>query len=369
MSNPYFDDARDDPSPYRRPAKKTTKKKATAAKKAAPKRGKNTRDGMGPFKEGFPTRRPSPSVSGPLQQVSRMGVDPRSPQGRQIMDLVEQGYDLNDPMIAQAVGELVGEYQDTLVGPLSKNRRPAPGNAMGPFFDREGNQYGYTTGDVFDELDGLSTENLARVQARMVGLGLLENYVPGKRDGDTQKAFGYLLQMANSSGQDWAREMSSLEQIQAEDPEGWAERMGMGGGEDDGPAPFVAPEYTAPDYATLAQTVKDQMRDALGRDPDEDEMALLTAELSGWDRADYEADVAGQRAQYEAQVAAGEDGTAGLGGGTVQSIDPVARFRESFESKFAGELRGIERTEEAAETGEMVRGATSTLSQMSGGMG
>lgn len=377
MSNPFFDDARDDPSPFRRsakeesvysrPTKKTTKKKATAAKKPAPKRGTNTRDGMGPFKEGFPTTRRAPSPSGPLQQVSRMGVDPRSPQGQQILEMLESGYDLNDPMISQAVGELVGEYQDTLVGPLSKNRRPAPGDAMGPFFDREGNQYGYTTGDVFDELDGLSTENLARVQARMVGLGLLENYVPGKRDGDTQKAFSYLLQMANSSGQDWAREMSQLEQIQAEDPEGWAERMGIGG-EDEGPAPFVTPAYEAPDYATLAQGVKDQMRRSLGRDPDESEMAILTAELAGFDREAYEADVAGQRAQYDAEVGASE-GREGMGGATVQGVDPVARFKESFEQRFAGRLAAGEDMVTADESQESVEGSTSLLSRMSGGMG
>lgn len=220
-------------------------------------------------------------------------------------------------------------------------------------------------GDAEKILKGMDPAVLARLQDRLVSAGYMPGgaFVPGDpTNPKTLDAFRSLLTQANGKGMIWQEALSDTERVIKE--------TGIGADElDDGPAPFVAPTYTAPDYATLAQTVKDQMRDALGRDPDEDEMALLTAELSGWDREAYESDVAGQRAQYDAQVAAGENGTEGLGGDTVQGVDPVARFRESFESKFQGELRGIERTEEAGETGEMVRGATSTLSRMSGGMG
>lgn len=97
-------------------------------------------------------------------------------------------------------------------------------------------------------------------------------------------------------------------------------------------------------------------------------MALLTAELSGWDREAFQAEVDAQRAEYEAQAAAGE-GAEGQSGGTVQGIDPLARFKESFESKFSAELAGLERNEEVAESQELTTGAVSTLSRMAGGMG
>jgi hypothetical protein len=322
----------------------------------------------GPFREGFPSA-PVRTPNGPVQQVSRMGVDPRSAQGQQIVDLLSQGYDTNDPMISQMIGDLVAEYQETLIGPLTKNRQPAPGDAMGPFFDREGNQFGYTTGDKFSELDNLSTENLARIQGRLVGLGLLDGYVPGKKDKKTVEAFGTLLHMANGSGHDWARELSDLERIQAEDPEGWDDRLGGGGGGGQEFAPYVEEAYLAPDYATLAQAVKGQLRETLGRDPDESEMALLTAELSGWDREAFSAEQAAARAEYDAKVQAQQQGTEGLSGGVAQSVDPMARFKESFEQKFKGELRGLERNEEVAESQEITQGAVSTLSQMAGGMG
>lgn len=389
MSNPYFDDPRDQPSrfrdpdddrnqssPYRRPAsrpapkkKKTAKRKQTAfpaemgpfASREAADAGRRAQIAKRP-------KRPVIDPNSPVQRISRMGVDPRSPQGEGILDLLTlPGIDPNDPIVQQQIGELVEEYQSDLIGPMARNTE-RPGD-IGPVFARGGNLYGYKTGDAFGELDKLNTEDMARVQARLVGLGLLENYIPGRKDGDTQKAMGWLLQMSNASGWDWKRELNSLERIQAEDPEAWKDRMGMGGGEDDGPAPFVRDSYLAPDYATLAQTVKSQMRESLGRDPDEAEMALLTAELSGWDREAFDVEQAVAEQQYNAQVSAQEDGTAGLTGGEGQAVDPVARFKESFESRFRGALAFNQDREQTEGEQELTRGAVSTLSQMSGGMG
>lgn len=351
--------------------------------------------GMGPFKEGFPAPTPrTRGVMGPVrtgppqgpfltnsqrsrnfagpaprpaaaptvaQMVSRMGVDPRSPQGKEIADLIASGADPNDPMMESYFGELVAEYQESLIGPLSKRGTPAPGDAMGPFFDREDNQFGYTAGDAFGELDNLSTENLARIQSRLVGLGLLDGFVPGRKDPETQKAFAYLLEMANASGRNWASELSDLERLQAEDPENFLGGAG-GSGSGRGRAPFTAPAYLAPDYATLAQGVKDQMRQALGRDPDDDEIAQLTAELDGWYRQSYDEEVEAARREYEM---AEEGGTPEAG----RSVDPASRFKESFESKFAGEIAFREQKDEVEGQQELVQGAVSAVSQMAGGMG
>ena len=288
---------------------------------------------------------------GLLRRVSMLGVDPRSSEGQQILDLLLMEVPINSP----EVKSLVDEYQSKLIGPQSRKSQ-APGVVQGPF----ANQYGYQAGDEFRELDNLSTEYLARIQDRMAALGMLDGFVLGRKDQNTVKAFSELLWMSNAEGTSWIVQLSDLEKQKELMGEDWAWGDGSGGRDR---APFVAPTYLAPDYATLAQTVKGQLRSELGRDPDESEIALLTAELSGWDREAFDNEVAAARAEYDA-AEEGRDVP-----GVAQAIDPLARFKESFESKFAGEIQGIERTEEAAETSENVRGAVSTLSQMSGGMG
>lgn len=285
------------------------------------------------------------------QQVSRLGVDPRSNEGQEILVLLMQGIPITDPMVR----EQVDAYQQSLIGPQSKRTRQ--GDPMvGPGL----NQYGYRAGEEYSLLDGMSTEILARVQDRMAALGIVEDFIPGRRDKKTVEAFSEILWMANAEGRSWMQTLTDLERQKAEMGDDWA--WGDGSGSGDRPE-FVAPTYLAPDYATLAQRVKDQLRSELGRDPDESEMALLTAELSGWDRDAFEVEAEAARAEWEAA----EDGRDESP--TVQAVDPIARFKESFESKFKAELSGIERTEEATETGEAVRGAVSTISQMTGGMG
>lgn len=286
-----------------------------------------------------------------LRTVSRLGVDPRSPEGMEILTYLDAGLDAGAPEIK----ELVLAYQDSLVGPQSKKTRAGAPTA-GPF----NNQYGYRAGDEFGELDNLSTEYLARVQDRMAALGMLDGYVRGRKDQSTVKAFADLLWMSNAEGTSWIVQLADLERTKAEMGDDWEWGDGSGRGDR---APFVAPTYLAPDYATLAQRVKTELREQLGRDPDESELALLTAELSGWDREAFDAEVEAAKAEYDAA----EDGRSESP--TVQTIDPLARFKESFEQKYAAEIRGNERQDEAAETGEIVRGAVGNLSRMSGGMG
>lgn len=285
------------------------------------------------------------------QQVSRLGVDPRSPQGQEILVLLMSGIPLSDPMVK----EQVDDYQQALIGPQSKRTRQAD-PMVGPGL----NQYGYKAGEEFTLLDGMSTEVLARVQDRMAALGMVEGYLPGRKDKATRDAFAELLWMANGEGKSWMQTLYSLERQKEEMGDDWAWGDDSGSG---GRGKYVAPTYLAPDYATLAQRVKTELRDQLGRDPDESELALLTAELSGWDREAFDAEVEAAKAEYDAA----EDGRSESP--TVQTIDPLARFKESFEQKYAAERRGLERNEETEQTQEIVQAGVSRLSQMSGGMG
>lgn len=212
-------------------------------------------------------------------------------------------------------------------------------------------------GDAETILRGMDPGMVARLQDRLVSAGFMSGgafAVGSPVDDKTVDGFRGLLGYANSQGRNWEAALGEVERI--------IEETGIGGADDDR-APWVAPTYVAPDYATLAQTVKDHLRKTLGREADESELALFTAELSGWDREAFDAEVEAAKAEYDAREAGRSEAP------TVESVDPLARFKEAFEQRYRAEIRGNERQVEAQETGEIVRGAVSNLSQMSGGLG
>jgi len=207
----------------------------------------------------------------------------------------------------------------------------------------------YFEGDDFSVLSSMNTEQLARFQDVAVSMGLVREVIPGRMDDNTLKAMGSLMALGNRQRVPWQNVLDGIMKSGGLDGSGGAES-------------FDAPTYMAPDYATLAQEVKATFRKRLGRDPDESEMANLVGELQGWDRASYEAQVEGAEANFGAQQQAGSQG-----GGTVRQVDPLARFQEVFESKYANELDFVEDKQTAQESRAAVQSATQTLSQMSGG--
>jgi hypothetical protein len=103
----------------------------------------------------------------------------------------------------------------------------------------------------------------------------------------------------------------------------------------------------------------------LNREPTDEEMAALTGEMSGLYRAEYEANVAAMRAEFDAREQGLETGVA-VAPGSVQGVDPVARFGEAFDRRFAPELDFIEGQE------DQLRNATNvfaSLRNMSGLIG
>jgi hypothetical protein len=261
-------------------------------------------------------------------------------------------------------GQVIVDIADTgrQIGQFYDETRAAYGTAppQGTFPSMEGPQWrGYRDGglggqgDAEQILRSMDPGMVARLQDRLVSAGFMSGgafAVGSPVDDKTVEAFRGLLGYANSQGTVWQAALGVEETGVGED----------GGG---GRAPFVAPTYVAPDYATLAQSVKDHFRKTLGREADESELAIFTAELSGWDREAFEAEAAAMRSEYEA-AEQGRDAPA-----VQQAVDPLARFKESFEKRFEGALRGQRRMEEAAQASESVRAATSLLSRMSGGMG
>jgi hypothetical protein len=204
----------------------------------------------------------------------------------------------------------------------------------------------YVDGDQVHLLYGMGTEELVRLQDRMASIGLLTGtWFPGQMEDRTVSAFERLLGMANSKGQAWNAVLTSIEQ----DP-----KMAdiLGGGR---PA-FVEPTYLAPDYASIAAQVRGVFRSRLGRDPDEEELAHINAEIQGWHREGFDVEVEAARRQHE-----GKPGTTG------ERVDPMARFAEMFEGNYRGELDIVDEREDHNVARQNLDTSINTLRQMARG--
>ena len=100
---------------------------------------------------------------------------------------------------------------------------------------------------------------------------------------------------------------------------------------------FTADPFIKPDYDTLAQDVRGWFRQRLGRNPTDGEMAEFTGVMAGQYRAAHNADVAADRAAFEADRAAIETGVPQTPG-TIQAVDPAASFAELMEARFRPEM-------------------------------
>lgn len=207
----------------------------------------------------------------------------------------------------------------------------------------------YYQGDEFGILKGLTTEDRVRLQQQLVAVGLTSNPAYGELDDPTIKGMSKVLAMSNRAGTEW---QDTLNRISTNPL--LQEEAG-------GPA-FDPPPYLQPDYATIAQEVKGFVQNRLGRDPDQGELAQLTSEWLGWDRQAHDVEVGAARQNFGNRQAEGEQS-----GGTFRQVDPMARFKEAFESKYANELDFVEDKETAVRSRQTVEQGTNTLSQMSRG--
>lgn len=207
----------------------------------------------------------------------------------------------------------------------------------------------YYAGAEYDILRGLTTEDRVRLQQQLVALGLANNVVYGEIDGGetgtggTLGAMRALLAMANRAGEEW---QSTLGRI-ATNPEMQAQAGGLVGSD--------RQPYMAPDYASMAQEVKNVFRKRLGREPDQAEMAELVGEIQGWDRQSFDAGT---------QPDIGPDGLPAAEG---TRVDPLARFQEEFDRRYSGELDFIEDKASAVVARESVEQSTALASSMARG--
>lgn len=208
----------------------------------------------------------------------------------------------------------------------------------------------YVAGDEVRELSRLPTEKLVRLQELMVTLGLTSKAIPGEIDPDTRRGFQRVLATANATGERWE---STIQRLEQKYNSGELEEFGLDTGDTDEPI------YQEPDYATLAQQVKSVVRDTLRRDPTDEQLAQLTAELRGWDYNAFENEVARERAE--------------LGGPDVEEpparVDPAARLQELIEERFGDEIAFNQRRQEGQQNRQLTMGAVRDIDRVIEGLG
>lgn len=217
----------------------------------------------------------------------------------------------------------------------------APGMAPDPYYE----------GEEFDILRGLTTEDRVRLQQQLVAVGLASGVVYGEIDGGpssgTVGAMRSLLAMANRAGEEWTATLGRI----ATNP-----AMQEDAKEFD-PTPHIKP-----DYATISQKIKQTFREALGRDPDKYEMQQLAGELTGFYELEQEAATEFETLQFEASQTPGSQPVE-----AVQQVDPMSRFTEMFESKYANELDFVQDKAEGQVAGASVDSAVGLASRAARG--
>ena len=239
---------------------------------------------------------------------------------------------------------------------------PMYGAQLGGEAERLRGRPQYTTDDPLLILNGMSSAELAALELQFVQAGYVD---PKKLSGGSRGAmiqnFSSLVQEADFNRIDWMTQLkgdiNDYTQWQKDNPEekekSWRELH-----------PFIAPAYKAPDYATLAQSAKAQLRNELGRDVTSGEMKLLTGFMGDASRDQWQAnEVSTQRAEWEALARGAETGEA-QSSGTVQQVDAAARFQEMFDQRYEGELDHRQRVDASERKTGNLFGSIDTISRM-----
>ena len=219
----------------------------------------------------------------------------------------------------------------------------------------------YRASDPHKELSRMTGQQLIEFQERAIDAGLIDPksttagyFRIGQLEGQTFSAMTSAMAQANVTGnaQDYWEAMDDMIAARQE----YEEKFGTEA------APTWTPPraYFAPDYATISQNVKSVFRGQLGRDPNGWEMDLLADQFRSDHRAAYDAEMAGSRAQFEAEGRAQESGipeTPVVG----EAIDPVARMAENFETTFSDEMDAKSRWADVKSKGRNLFGSLNKL--------
>ena len=211
------------------------------------------------------------------------------------------------------------------------------------------------------------------VQQALVDGGLLReaDMVDGVWTVDAARAMEIAMFESNATGgsQSW---VDILEDRKIGVEAAAARRPGPGGGAARSPLEgrvLVIPPFEEPDYDSLTQEVKRSFRTQLNRDPVAWELALLADNLNGNYRSQYDAQVVGLKAEFEAgNRAILRGGPTVEGTASIESVDPLSRLLEEIEERYAAELElGESRIDKRNDVSNVFSILTQTQRILSGG--
>lgn len=200
--------------------------------------------------------------------------------------------------------------------------------------------------DHWNLFGGLAPEVIATWQQQLVEAGYIKDSdtagLEGVYGGKTPLAMEQAMLEANGNGYDDIGEWLSFK---AEQRDRMSDEEKM---REAGIRQFVAPAYIAPDYATLAQTVKSVMDQKLGRRAHDWEVKMLASQLDSDFSRQFGVEVAAAESEYaagnhqlleEAGLAEGE----GPSAGSFRGVSPVDRLAEKLDTLYAPEIETNER--------------------------
>ena len=198
----------------------------------------------------------------------------------------------------------------------------------------------YRDSHIIPQLNTLTDEEVHNFQLMMVDAGLIGefDYFPGVRDEATEKAMEAVMGQGNVDGSNWQTAARFYQQLGLKQKE-LAKQAALKA------RTFVQPAYVAPDYATLSQAVKQTFETLVGRDPHDSELAVLADQMNKDYRKQYQAEIAAQRSEFDAQGRAIVNET-DQAAGTFQNVDPTARMIEAIEKKYGPEIEGEEKEDQ-----------------------
>ena len=193
----------------------------------------------------------------------------------------------------------------------------------------------YDKDDEWAQFVGMSSENIAAVQSFMVGVGALEEdgLVHGVWGPTEAQQMYKILDIANAGGVSW-QDVDEEILRNSFDKETAATTQR---------AAFVPQAYRPMDPARAELTVKDSIRQMLGRDPTEEDMSQLGGYLTDMHSASYEADTQAARNRYNTQVALDKSGGTFGTPAAVEEVDFEARYIQKMEERFAPQLESQKR--------------------------
>lgn len=250
---------------------------------------------------------------------------------------------------------------------------PVTGEPAMPFTGRESQLPRYFEGDQYQPA-GMSPENIAQIQRRLVLTGALQDFRIGVWDENTAKGYYAAMSLANQAGVTVDVAMGMMARGTQQERDAIRQQLINQNLAQLGP-------YVKPDYDTLAHSVRGLIESELDRDASEGEMAELTAAMERVYRAEY----ASQQQQVTSSAGAAADAawdqptrnidefiagkpmtTKPLTMAPIQGHDPAASMAELFRKKFANEINNVERRDDLADAGGRFIQSLSGMDQMMG---